>query len=56
MYLLISLWFIVVFSIVPPEDVAIIEGRDAVCQALGKNVINEELAGLFVVDSPWSGV
>ena len=46
----------IIFAVVPSENVAIIEGRGAVVKGLSQDIIDEELAGLLVVDSSWCGV
>jgi hypothetical protein len=46
----------IVFSIVPSEDVAIIVGRGAVCQALGQDAVEEELSGLFKINFSFGGL
>jgi hypothetical protein len=43
----------VILTVVATEDVAIIEGRGAIRQALGQDIVKKELAGLLVVDTPW---
>jgi len=43
----------IILTVVATEDVAIIEGRGAIRQALGQDIVKKELAGLLVVDTPW---
>ena len=40
----------IIFTVVTTEDVAIIEGRGAICQGFRQNSIKKELAGLLVID------
>ena len=46
----------IVFPIIPSEDVAIIVGRCAVCQALRQDAVEEELSSLFKINFSFGGL